>query len=455
LANKSKSQAFSSSKQNLPRTMTVAQLVLVAVGSIIGAGFFLGSGVPLFNTGRSAILAYLLGGVFMYLIVSILAEIAAAQPVEGGFSTYAGEYFGPWLGFVSGWMYWTSGVMTMASEVVAAAIFTMLWFPGWPLWIFTVIYSLIMILINTRDTAGFARAEGALSLIKLAALALFIILSGFGAGKLLMSATILPKAAFFEHIPLFPHGWQGFWGSMPFVMFGYTGTSVVAMAAAETRDPARTIPKAIRITTGIVLALYLSAIFLITLLLPAGGAGTKVSPFVLTLNRLHLRWPAFIMNVVILIAALSSMNTALYGVTRMLRSLGERGGAPPRMARLNRRGVPDTALWLSSIALGLTITLSYFLPETAFTSLSGATSLVSMFNWGLIALTHIRFRKANRDHGAFHMWGYPWTSYLALTLAIIVAASAWLVPGQRIGLIGLLALFSVYSLVYRIKILQR
>lgn len=204
----------------------------------------------------------------------------------------------------------------MASEVIAAAVFTTLWFPGLPLWVFTVFYSFVMVIINTRDTAGFARAEGALSLLKLLALVIFIILAGYGFGKLLASSTSIFKAALI-HNPFFSHGWQGFWSTMPFVMFGYTGTSVVVMAAAETREPNHTIPKAIRIITVSILGLYLSSIFLLTRLLPAGGVGTKISPFILTLHQLHLFWPASIMNGVILIAALSSMNKALYSVTCM------------------------------------------------------------------------------------------------------------------------------------------
>lgn len=447
----SRNQEFNSSKHGLPRTMTVTQLVLVAVGNIIGAGFFLGSGIPLFNTGKSAVLAYLIGGTFMYLNISMLAEIAAAEPVEGGFSTYAGKYFGPWLGFISGWLYWTSGVITMASEVVAAAVFTTLWFPHLPLWTFTVIYSLIMILINTRDTVGFARIEGALSLLKLVALALFIIFAGFGLAKLLISPASFTKVAFSNQSLFFPHGLMGFWTSMPLVMFSYNGIAVITVAAAETRDPARTIPKAIKQILFIVLGLYLSSILLISFLLPNEAVGTHISPFVLTLNRLHMLVPASIMNVVILIAALSSMNTVLYGVTRMLRSLGERGHAPPNVVTLNRWGVPFTALWVTSVALGLTISLSYFLPKTAFVTLSGATSLIAMFNWGLIALVHIRFRVQNQVQGQFHMWGYPWTSYIAFILAILVATSAWFVPNERIGLVGLLVLLGIFSLVYRIK----
>lgn len=437
-------------KNNLPRTMNVSQLLLISVGSMIGSGFFLGSGIPLFKTGRSAILAYLLGGIFMYLTISILAEMTASQPVEGGFSTYAEQYFSRCLGFISGWMYWTSGVMTMASEVVAAAIFTTLWFPGIPLWVFSIIYSLIMVLINTRDTSGFAKVEGALSILELTALVGFIILAGWGLSRFLFPS-ISPAYMTLPHNNFFTHGWQGFGGSLLFVMSAYNGISVVAMSAAEAKDPGRTIPKAIRTIALAIPGLYLIAIFLITMLLPTETTGAKISPFVLTLSRLHLSWGAFIMNVVILIAALSSMNTALFGVTRMLRSLGERGDAPKGVVQLNKHGVPTTALWVSSIALGVTISLSFFLPQNAFALLNGATSLVSMFNWGLIALIHLRFRKKNQAQKVFNMWGYPWTSHLSFVLAVTVALSAWLVPSQRVGFIGLFILFGAYSLIYNVK----
>lgn len=449
--------------RGLTRSLTSTKLALVALGSIIGAGFFLGSGIPIYHAGRAAVFAYLLGGFLMYLIVSMLAEMAAAQPVEGGFSTYACEYFGRWIGFVSGWMYWSSGVLTMSSEVVAAAIFTRLWLPHWPLWIFALVYSALMVLINTRDTSGFATAEGALSALKLVALALFVLLALV---VLFFGSMALPGAdardgltslrSFWSLRDILPEGLGGFFGALLFVMFAYAGTSVIAMAAAETRSPERTIPRAIHLVVVTVLALYLSSIVAITLLIPPGQVGTGISPFVQALDRLHLSRAASLMNLVILTAALSSMNSALYGVTRMLHALSERGDAPRRLAKVNRRGVPTSALLVSGVALGLTISLAYLLPKTAYVLISGATSLVAMFNWGLIALTHLRFRAKERPNAApFRAWGHPWTSYLAFALVVLVAASAWFLPSQRVGLTGLMLLLVFFSVVYWVLVRRK
>lgn len=426
--------------------------MLVALGGIIGAGFFLGSGVPLHHAGRGAILVYLFGGFLMYLEVSLLAEMASTHPVAGGFSTYAQEYYGPWIGFVSGWMYWTSGVLVMSSEVTAAAVFVQRWLPHWPLSVFALVFSAVMVLVNVQDAAGFAAAEGVLSALKVVALVFFVLLvAGTLAGA--------PLRGVWRGGPFLPEGLPGLGGSLLFAMFAYTGTSVIALAAAETKEPARTIPRAIHLVTLVVLLLYLSSIGLVTLVVSPKHASTTVSPFVQALDSLRRPWVGSLMNVAILVAALSSMNSALYGVTRMLFALGERGNAPARLTRLSRRGVPAAALGVSSLALGVTIVLAHLLPRTAYVLVSGATSLVSMFNWGLIALTHLRHRAASEQSRSarldiankspsFRMWGYPWTSYLALGLVILVTGTAWFLPAQRIGLVGLMALFALFSGVY-------
>ncbi len=303
-------------------------LIMMSLGNIIGSGIFLGSSTVITVAGPGAILAYLLGGFMMALEVMFITEMSVINPVPGSFRVHASEIFGPWIGFVNGWMFWCSGMLGMASEVAAAAIFTRFWFPRIPLWVFCIIYAVVMAVINLNDLKGLSRIEGALASIKVVSLIIFI---GFG---LLTLLGVIHFGSYQINNPFtsmqsfLPNGWKGIFAAMIMVMFSYTGTGIIGLAIADTEDPEKNAPSAISIITIAVLLLYGLSILFIVLLTPGNSFTESESPFVSLLNRLRIPFSDSILNFVVLSAALSGINSSMYSSSRMLNSLSRDKQAP-------------------------------------------------------------------------------------------------------------------------------
>lgn len=226
-------------------------LTMLALGSIIGAGMFLGSGLTIHTTGPSVVLAYAIIGVMMYFNLSFLAELSLLDPEKGSFQTYASKAFGPGVGFVIGWLYWISGILVMSSEVTAAAIFSQNWLPGLPQWIFVIFFSAVLTAINLADARGFGKLESILAIIKVLAFFGFIIVGAI----LVFTSWLSPAEGWknFTQPSFFPHGLAGFAGSLLLVFYAYSGTSVVGLAINESSDPMRTVPKVVLATSGLVM----------------------------------------------------------------------------------------------------------------------------------------------------------------------------------------------------------
>lgn len=432
---------------------------MLGLGGVIGAGIFLASGITISRAGPAVIVSYLIGAVIMYLIVSALAEMSVANPVAGSFRVYAGEALGPLFGLTAGWMYWTSGVLTMSSEVTAAAIFARWWLPGIPLWVLSLAFSLLITGLNFLDVRGFGRIEAFLSALKVVALAGFALagaafIFGFFPGRPAAGLGNLTA-----HGGFWPRGLIGALSAMLMVMFSYAGTSVIGLAAAEARDPGKTVPQGIRVIIGAVVILYLGAITAVLAILPWRALGAGVSPFTAALDALGARWAGGVMNFVVLSAALSSMNTAMYGVSRMLYSLARDGLAPSGLSRVNRRGIPLNAIAVSSLVLAGAAALAYLLPRQAFIYITSSSGFVSMFNWATIAATHLRYRpmlERRLPDGLEHRtFGFPWTSRLGLVLVVGVILTVPLAPGQWVGLALGSTLFIVLAGTYYLTRLRR
>ncbi|MCL4424810.1 MAG: amino acid permease [Firmicutes bacterium] len=439
----------------LKRDISFGQLVLLSLGGIIGAGIFLATSLTIPAAGPGVIISYLIGGVIMACVVSFLAEMTTAQPVAGGFSHFAGETLGPYAGFITGWMYWTAGVLTMSSEATAAGIFARWWWPHFPLWGFTLISSLLLTGANLMDVKGFGRVESSLAVIKVAALIFFIVAGSVFWLGFLPGHPSPGLANFLGHGGFLPKGWTGVGSALLLVMFAYAGTSVIGLAAAETKDPAQTMPGAIRAITLAVTVLYIGTVTVLVGILPWWELTPGISPMVRAFGLIGLPRSSDLMNLVVLTAVLSSLNAAMYGVSRMLYALAGQGEAPGLFARLNRHGVPQYSVLLSSLFLLLASLLAYVLPHQVFLYLTSSSGFVSMFNWIVISLTHYYFRgmmkKKNPAALRYLAWGHPYTSLLTTALILGVLASAYLVPGQRVGFAGGLALWGLYSLVFLLR----
>ncbi|MCX8132259.1 MAG: amino acid permease [Clostridia bacterium] len=427
-------------------------LIVMALGNIIGSGIFLASGAVISVAGPSAIIAYAIGGAIMMLEVLFITEMSIVNPAPGSFRVHATEVFGNGVGFVNGWMFWCSGVLGMAGEVTAAAIFSSFWFPQIPLWIFCIIYTLLMTCVNFLDVRGLSKIEMWLASTKVLTLVIFIV---FG---LFVLSGVLPFelkgiSANFQSIEGFmPGGIKGVLASMLLVLFSYTGTGIIGLAIAETNQPEKNVPSAVYIITFSINILYVLSILFILLMSPWKGISSAESPFVLIMQSMGIAFGGTIVNFIVLTASLSGLNSAMYSASRMLYSLGRDKQAPSFFERKNKLGVPYFAVGISSLVLIFTAVLSYMVPDKVFLILTGASGFTAMLNWLTISVTHLFYRrKVMRECPQklkYRVRGYPYVSILAILLITAILLTSPLFPGQILSLLGGISLIVVLALIY-------
>jgi len=423
------------------RDLTAPGLTLLTIGGVMGSGLFLASGMAIRDAGPAVLGVFAVGLLAMYLEISALAEMSAADPVPGSFLVYCRRVLGPGFTFVTGWIYWFSSVLTMSSEVTAAALFTRLWFPAVPLWVWSLGYSALIIALNFFGVRGFATVEGVMAGVKTAAV------FGFIALGLLFLAGVLHGAPTGVRTPgwdpaaaggaWLPHGIEGAGAALLLVLFAYAGTGVVGMAAAETRRPQETIPRSVAITVSLVAMMYMGSAYLLTAMQPWTRVPETSSPFVSALAAVALPGAAGLMNFVLLFAVLSTMNAALYANVRVLYALAEEKQAPPWLGRLNRRGIPAHATWASASLLLGAIVLAYALPHKAYAYLVTATGFQAMFIWLMVLVTHLYYRPYLRrrrpERLGFRLWGYPYTTFLVIAVVLAGLAGSLGVRSERVG----------------------
>lgn len=424
----------------------------MAFGNIIGSGIFLASSLVITIAGALTPLAYLLGGLVMMMEVSFIIEMAIANPVPGSFKVCAQEVFGDWWGFVNGWMFWASGVLGMASEVTACAIFARLWMPNIPLWVFSLLFAVAITFINFNDLKGLSKIELGLSLTKIITLIVFIFIGiilamGFPIGSVSANPT------FFHLLDENPFSnSMGLLGSMLLIFFAYTGTGIIAMAAAETEAPEKTVPPAAKIITLTIVTLYTLSAFFIVTLLPAELIDAKVSPFVQVLDMFKIPYAGDIINFILLTSALSALNSQVYSSSRMLSSLATHHQAPKIVGYQNHQGIPVIAITISGAVLLLTVMLSYILPEQVFVYTISASGFLALVNWLSVSATHYYYRKKllaiSPEKLKYKAPGYPYLSWLCFAAVFIAILSIPLYPDQLPGLYSGLILLLIISIFY-------
>lgn len=426
--------------QSFQRDLTTPSLTLLTIGGIMGSGLFMASGLAIRHAGPSVIWLYLLGALAMYLEINALAEMSIASPSPGSFLVITRQVLGPGWTFVAGWIFWFSSVLTMSSEVTAAAIFSRYWFPGIPLWIWSLIYSIAIVAVNFISVRGFGLIEDIIAGIKTVAVLLFVIIGVLSVLHIIgvrYSGASHPFSSMLSHGGWLPHGIFGAAPAFLLVLFAYAGTGVIGLAAAEAKTPQTTIPKAIHISVVLVIAMYLGSILTILSLSSWTHLSDKVSPFVVALHAVQLPYVSFLMNLVLLFAVLSTMNAALYSNVRVLYSLARQGDAPKWLGHLNAKGIPAHATWTSASLLALTIVLAYVLPHKAYAYLVTATGFQAMFIWFVILRTQLRFRhhleQSSPQKLQFRLKGYPWTTWLVIGLVLIALAASPLAKGELLG----------------------
>jgi len=397
---------------------------MIAIGGAIGTGLFLGSSFAIGFAGPSVLISYAIGGVISLLLMGCLAEMTVGHPISGAFGAYAEFYIGPLAGFLVRYAYWSSIVLAVGTEVSAIAQYMQYWFPQVPGWFWITGFSSGLIAINAVSVHTFGAVEYGFSMFKIAAIVAFLLL---GAYFVVDSAPAsgVGFQNYTAHGGFFPKGAWGTWVAVIVAIFSYLSIEMIAVAAGEAKDPQRAITRAFRATMFRLLFFYLLTLALVLAIIPWEAAGTAGSPFVKVMTATHVPGAAGFINLVILVAALSAMNSQLYITTRMMFSLSRAGYAPRRLGEVNARGVPLASLLLSSIGIALAVALNMLVPEASFTLMISVSMFGALFTWLMIFVTHLFFRRKHPAPSAFRMWGYPYTSAsgAALMLAILITSA--------------------------------
>jgi L-asparagine transporter-like permease len=329
----------------LRHQLNKGQIVMIGLGGAIGTGLFAGSSLAIGSAGPGVVLSYAIAGFIALVVVLSLSEMAVAHPAAGSFGVYAEAYLSPLAGFVVRYTYWAGQVIATAGESVAAGVYMTWWFPGTPVWLWSLGFAVVLLALNLRSVGTFGSAEYAFSLIKVCAIVLFIILGlakVFGLGSTPVGLVNLAHS----QGGLLPHGLLGVWMAVIVGCFSFNGVEVIAVTSGETKDPARALPAALRSMVFRLFVFYVVSLANIVTVAPWTDSAARVlkeSPFVRVFAAMGVPAAAGVMNFVVLSAALSSMNTNLYLCGRMAFSLSRGGYAPRRLGRLNAEGSPQAA----------------------------------------------------------------------------------------------------------------
>lgn len=423
------------------------QLTMIALGTVIGGSFFLGSAVAVRAAGPGIILSYLAGGVLVYLILYALSEMTVADAAPGSFRTYAHRAFGPGTGFVVGWVYWTGLILAMSSEAAAASILIKAWFPNISILLTGSIIIVGVTLLNLLGATRLSQLESGLAMIKLFAIVGFIFLGViliFGLHPAIQRVGVGELA----REPWLPGGLGGVLGGMLLVMLAYAGFEVIGLASSEARNPQETVPRAIRNTVLGLVGLYVAAIIVLIPLVPTRMLSTEQSPLVMALSRWGLTWAGTAMNIVLLSAILSTMLAAMFGLARMIRSLSDEGHAPVWIQ--DKGDIPYRGIMFSGLGMLAGLFLGSLLPRGVYLFLVSSSGFALLFSYLVIMATHYRFRKARGcpPHNKCQLPGYPYTSWFAMISLAAIIASMPLIPGQRNGLLAGLSLLAFFALLY-------
>lgn len=423
-------------EKTLKRSLLARHMYMIAIGGAIGTGLFLASGASISKAGPGgALVAYAVIGVMVYFLMTSLGEMATYMPTSGSFGTYAARFVDPAFGFAIGWNYWLNWATSLAAELVAAAILMKFWFPDTPAALWTAIFLAFLIGLNLLSTRAYGESEYWFAGIKVAAVIIFLFV-----GTLMIFGLIGGKSPGFSNWTLGDAPFVGGFGAILSIFmiagFSFQGTELVGIAAGESSDPEKNIPKAINTVFWRILMFYIGAMAVIGFILPYTDPNllktdvqdVAVSPFTLVFERAGLTIAASLMNAVILTSILSAANSGIYASARMIYALAKEGKAPAMFTRLNNRHVPANGV-LFTTAIGLLAFLTSLVGEgTAYTWLINITGVIGFIAWLGIAISHYRFRRAYVAQGRdltklkYRARWFPFGPLFAIALCVIVIA---------------------------------
>lgn len=417
--------------ETLKRTLKSRHLTMISLGGTIGTGLFLGSGASISQGGPGgALLAYLIIGAMVYFVMTSLGELSAFMPTSGSFSTYGSKFIDPAFGFALGWTYWYSWAITLAVELTASSMVMRFWFPHSPAFLWSFLFLAVIFLLNYLSVKGYGEGEYWFSFIKVAAIVIFIVI-----GLLMIVGIMGGQTIGFKNFTVgkapFSGGILGTFAIFLTAGFSFQGTEIVGVAAGESENPTKTIPKAINSIFWRILIFYVLAIIVVGLIIPYNNPNllsndVMVSPFTLVFKKAGIAFAASLMNAVILTAILSAGNSSLYASTRMLYAMAKEGQAPKIFTKLNKRGVPVAAMIVTTIIGMLAFLSSVFGNGIVYVWLMNLAGITGFIFWLGISASHYRFRKAYLAQGhsleklPYRAKWYPFGPIFALAVGLLV-----------------------------------
>ena len=441
-------------QQELQRGLKNRHVQLISIGGAIGTGLFLGAGKTIQLAGPSILLAYLITGCVCFFIMRALGELLLSNTNNHSFLDFVAEYLGKKVAFVTGWTYWFCWVAIAMADLTAIGMYVRYWVPGVPQWLPELIALILLLGLNMVAVSLFGELEFWFALIKVVSIIAFIIV---GIYMILThyktSAGPASITNLWSHGGFFPTGTKGFILSFQMVTFAFTGIELVGLVAGETKNPEKVLPEAINNIPIRIILFYLGSLFVIMSIYPWNSLDANNSPFVEVFSEIGITVAASLINLVVLSAAASACNSAIYSTGRMLRSFSQEGSAPKKFRQLTSHRVPGNALVFSTIVIFISVILNYVMPSEVFTLVSSIATTCFLFIWGILVYTHLKYRKSmlgKKEH-TFKMPFYPYSNFLVFAYMIFICLVLFLGKDTRIALLLTPVWFIGLLIIYRMK----
>ncbi|REK83523.1 amino acid permease [Rhodococcus erythropolis] len=427
--------------------LKVRHLTMMGLGSAIGAGLFLGTGVGIAKAGPAVLISYILAGAVVVFVMRMLGEMGAAIPASGSFSHYARLGIGEWAGFVMGWLYWFMLIMVLGAEITGASAIVNDWVPSIPQWVVALVFVVFFAVVNLAKVSNFGEFEFWFAAIKVTVIIGFLIIGVLLVFGILPDTDPVGTSNLFGQGGFMPNGLSGIAAGLLVVAFAFGGIEIVTIAAAESENPERSIAVAVRSVVWRISVFYIGAISIMVLVLPWNDPELESGPFVAVLNKANIPGVAGFMELVVVVALLSAFNANIYGTSRMAFSLSPRGDGPAFMAKLSSTGVPTNAVLLSVFFGFVSVLLNWLLPDDLLGILLNAVGAALLVIWIFIVVSHLRLRKQLEASGKLtvRMWLFPYLSYATLAMLGVFVVLMLFDADARAQLISTTVLFLVIA----------
>ena len=441
-------------KEGLQRGLKERHIQLMAIGTAIGVGLFLGSSPAIQLTGPSIILGYMVCGLIVFIVMRALGELSVHNPVSGSFARHARDYIGPWAGFMASWNYLYMIWAVCTAEIIAAPIFMQFWLPDTPRLLWSFLAFALIVGMNFMAVRHFGELEFWFAMIKIIAIVGMIFFGGLiifvGIGQFSEPVGI---SHLWDTGGFFPKGASGFLMALPFCIYAYGGSEMIGNTAGEVQNPEKSLAKAINNIFLRILIFYVGSLFVVMCIFPWDQVGGNFgSPFVQVFHYAGIQEAAGIMNFVVLTSALSSFNSNLFAGTRMVFNLSEQHQAPQYLRKINGNGIPYRCVIVIAISLFAGVILSLFVPKDVFNAMVGAGSTSIMVTYMIILVSHHRYRRllaaGKIKESRFRLPFYPLTTWIAaafIAVSLVVIAYG---ESTRIGFCVALVLYAALTVIY-------